>query len=184
MVFQPKYPKDYWKLVSIVESWFKPISKREIKAIIKKFNQKPYPERPFPHIRVIYDETTESYNPRSSHKSRGNITYQIAIYENILIIRKLNKHIKYLNKEDLESFRLIVSKILRNTVVFITDKRFSRLKLDNKYYEVFNSIHEHNLIHRIIANTKNYVYNRKYEYSKAWLETAKVYKLKLVVVNN
>jgi len=174
MVFKKQYGNYY-----LAKLWrhYNPISKREINAIIKNYGRKPYL-----HLnqvnRAIYDETSESFKPLRQHTKRGNSTYQIAIFNNTLYLRHLDKPLTKLNKIDLLSFYESLNKLIPK-LVLITDKRFLRFKLNPKYFSIFKK-EDHNMIHRLIGLVKIYVYKQKLNYTSAWLKASNKYGLKLV----
>jgi len=176
-MFKRKYPKDYYKYANI---GYKLMTKREINRIISTYGKKPY-KHETSIKRILYDETTESYKPLRQHPKRGNTTFQLAIFNDVLIVKYLPKHITKLTKSDLENFRHSVRQIVKQEFYFATDKRFQRLRLDTKYYSVCSK-QEHNLIHRIIGCCKKLVYNRLISYKQAWRLTAKSYNLKLILL--
>jgi len=173
MVFKKKY-EDYY----MAKLWkpYEEIPKSEVKAIIQNYGYKPFRHsKELP--RVVYDETPMSLVPRRKHQFRGDKTIQLAIFENTLYFRILGKHINKINREDLESFKSEVEKFVNSEVVFRTDKRFLRLRL-GKGFEIFKKI-EHNLIHRIIAVTKNRVYKHKVDYKTSLALTCRAFNLQL-----
>jgi len=174
MAFKKKYQN--WYLAKLWRH-YDLIDKREVRAIIQGFGKRTYANSFYSKlVRVIYDETAEKEKPERCGKYRA--TYLVALYEDQLLVRRVEKHISQISKDEILEFKKDVEKEIRAKTVFVADNRFKRMRFDPKEFKTFKRI-EHNKIHRVFSTLQKLHYNGK-PYSKAlWRQTANSHNLKV-----
>jgi len=176
--FESYYMAKLWK-------HYETIPQSEVNVIIKSYGKKPMAKEYYEQLeRIIYDETSEKIRPETCGHYEG--FWQIAIYQDTLIVRRVAKHINRCSKHDLLSFKSRVEKIFRikkNGSYLVSDLRFRRMRLNAKDFKIFRK-EEHNKLHRVLSSLQIKHYNGREYTRQLWKEISISHRLDIKFLRN